>query len=151
VHVVRDFATRAPRKTHAPLTITVNSGLLWSVEKADHPASICKGAGRGVGPLLFAKVRVAGSNPVVRSKESPASGGARGRIRPLVARLGPPRTTFAPHFLTVFGRRAVDPFISCVRVTRLNRNRRQACRDAKRREGGRSSEQFEVPVDKRPL
>jgi len=70
VHVVRDSATRAPRKTHAPLTITVNSGSLWSVEKADHLASICKGAGRGVRPLLFAKVRVAGSNPVVRSKNS---------------------------------------------------------------------------------
>jgi hypothetical protein len=43
-----------------------------------------------------------------------------GRIRPFVALLGPPRTTFAPHFLTVFGRRAVDPFVLCVRVIHPN-------------------------------
>ncbi len=58
----------------------------------------------------LAKVRVAGSNPVVRSGESPGSGGARGRNRPLEARFGAPRTTFAPHFLEFFGRGAVDPF-----------------------------------------
>ncbi len=74
---------------------------------------------RGVGPVArivaqqadvaqlvehhLAKVRVAGSNPVVRSRESPGSGGARGRNRPLVARLGAARTTFAPHFSKFFG------------------------------------------------
>jgi len=76
VHVVQDSVVRAPRKYHAPLTITVNSGLLRSVENADHAASICKGAGRGSwAPLVgfFAKVRVAGSNPVVCSREGPGS------------------------------------------------------------------------------
>jgi len=68
VHVVRDCAVHAPQKTHAPLTVKVNSGPLRSAEIADRTASICKGAGRGVGSLLFAKVRVAGSNPVVRSR-----------------------------------------------------------------------------------
>jgi hypothetical protein len=48
VQVVQDSVVRAPPKDHAPLTITVNSGLLWSVENADHAASISKGAGRGV-------------------------------------------------------------------------------------------------------
>ena len=70
VHVVQDSVVRAPQKYPAPLTITVNSGLLWSIENADHAASICKGAGRGVGPLFIAKVRVAGSNPVVRSSSN---------------------------------------------------------------------------------
>jgi len=74
VHVVQESVVRAPQKTHAPLTTTVNSGVLRSVENADHAASICKGAGREVGPFLFAKVRVAGSNPVVRSKEFPGEG-----------------------------------------------------------------------------
>jgi len=73
VHVVQDLVVRAPQKYHAPLTITVNRGSLRSVKNSDRPASICKGAGRGVGPLFFAKVRVAGSNPVVRSRESPGS------------------------------------------------------------------------------
>ena len=45
VHVVQDSVVRAPQKYPAPLTITVNSGLLWSIENADHAASICKGAG----------------------------------------------------------------------------------------------------------
>jgi hypothetical protein len=70
VHVVQDFAVRAAQKTHALLTVKVNRGVLWSIEFADHAASICEGAGRGVGPFLFAKVRVAGSNPVVRSQRT---------------------------------------------------------------------------------
>jgi len=78
VHVVRDSVVRAPQKTRAPSTIAVNSGLLCSVENADHAASIREGAGRGVGPLSFAKVRVAGSNPVVRSK-TPGQGSWSGR------------------------------------------------------------------------
>jgi len=49
-----------------------NNGRSWvrvrSVKNSDHAASICSGAGRGVGPVFFAKVRVAGSNPVVRSR-----------------------------------------------------------------------------------
>ena len=64
----------------------------------------------------LAKVRVAGSNPVVRSKKSPGQGGVQGRNPPFVAPLRSPCTTFAPHFLPVFGRRALDPFILCVRV-----------------------------------
>ena len=52
----------------------------------------------------LAKVRVAGSNPVVRSKESPGHGHARGRNRPLVARPGAPCTTFAPHLPNFFRR-----------------------------------------------
>jgi hypothetical protein len=49
VHVVQDSVIRAPQKYPAPLTITVNSGSLWSVENAEHTASIREGAGRGVG------------------------------------------------------------------------------------------------------
>jgi hypothetical protein len=42
-------------------------------------------------------VRVAGSNPVVRStQESPGHGGARGRIRPFVAQHRAPRTCRVP-------------------------------------------------------
>ena len=74
VHVVQDLVVRAPQKYHAPLTVTVNHGSLRSVTNANCPASICKGAGRGVGPLFIAKVRVAGSNPVVRSKKIPREG-----------------------------------------------------------------------------
>lgn len=68
VHVVRGSAVRAAQKTHAPLTTTVTRGSLWPVEDADHAASICEGAGRGVGAIPIAKVRVAGSSPVVRSR-----------------------------------------------------------------------------------
>ena len=67
VHVVRDSFVRAPQKTHEPMTIVVNSGLLWSVANADYAAPFCKRAGRRRVPLLIAKVRVAGSSPVVRS------------------------------------------------------------------------------------
>ena len=69
VHVVQDSEVRGPQKYPAPLTITVSHGSLRSTENPIRPASICKAAGRGVGPLLFAKVRVAGSNPVVHSKK----------------------------------------------------------------------------------
>jgi len=34
VHVVRDSAVRAPQKTHAPLTVTVDGGVSWSVRTA---------------------------------------------------------------------------------------------------------------------
>ena len=70
----------------------------------------------------LAKVRVAGSNPVVRSKESPGRGAAGGRNRTLVAHLESWRTTFAPHFLALFGRFAIDPLFSRVRVIRLERS-----------------------------
>jgi len=53
VHVVQDLVVRAPQKYHAPLTITVNHGSLRSVKNSDRPASICKGAGRGVGHLFI--------------------------------------------------------------------------------------------------
>ncbi len=46
---------------------------LRSVERANHAASIGKSAGRERGPEFIAKVRVAGSNPVVRSKEKSSS------------------------------------------------------------------------------
>jgi hypothetical protein len=55
--VVAGFAVRAAQKTHALLTTTVTRGSLWSIEFADHAASICNDAGRGVGHLLSAKVR----------------------------------------------------------------------------------------------
>jgi hypothetical protein len=42
VHVVQDFAVRAAQKTHALLTVKVNRGVLWSIEFADHAASIAK-------------------------------------------------------------------------------------------------------------
>src|ERR1019366_5879735 len=48
-----DSVVRAPQKTHAPLTIAVSRGSLWSIESADHAASICKGAGRALGLLLL--------------------------------------------------------------------------------------------------
>jgi len=35
-----------------------------------------------------------------------------------VGRLGAACTTFAPHFLAILGRSAVDPLFLCVRVTR---------------------------------
>ena len=70
VHVVRDSAVRVAQKTHAPLTVKVDRGALWSIEMADHAASICKDAGKGVWPNCFAKVRVAGSSPVVRSQRT---------------------------------------------------------------------------------
>jgi len=82
----------------------------------------CKDAGGGVGPLFVAKVRIAGSNPVVRSKKVQVVDGARGRNGPLVARLRARRTTFAPHttswcfsvgLLGVFRGWAVDPYL-CV-------------------------------------
>jgi hypothetical protein len=47
------FVMRAPRKYHAPLTTTVNHGSLRSIQNAIRPASICKGAGMGVGPLRW--------------------------------------------------------------------------------------------------
>jgi hypothetical protein len=52
VQVVQDSVVRAPQKMHAPLTTTVNSGSLRSVENADGAATICEGAGRGVGPFF---------------------------------------------------------------------------------------------------
>ena len=81
MHVVQESVVRAAQKANATLTTTVNSGLLWSVENPDHAVAIREGPGRGVGSLrchLFAKVRVAGSNPVVRSKELPGQGFAGG-------------------------------------------------------------------------
>ena len=74
VQVVQDLVMRAPQKYHAPLTITVNDGSLRSVKNSDRPASFCKDAGREVAPLFIAKVRVAGSNPVVRSTEGAGEG-----------------------------------------------------------------------------
>jgi hypothetical protein len=38
VHVARDSAIRAAQETHVPLTVKVNSGVLWSVEEADRAA-----------------------------------------------------------------------------------------------------------------
>jgi hypothetical protein len=76
VHVVQASVIRAPQKRHAPWTTTMSNGSLWSVEKADHAASSCKSAGSSLGLkdcILFAKVRVAGSNPVVRSTEKARS------------------------------------------------------------------------------
>ena len=67
----------------------------------------------------LAKVRVAGSNPVVRSRESPGSGVARDKNPPFVARPELPRTTFAPHFLEFFVVVTDDPHFLHVRVTRL--------------------------------
>jgi len=40
VHVVQESVLRAAPKTHATRSITVNSGLLWSVENAGHAAAI---------------------------------------------------------------------------------------------------------------
>jgi len=51
VHVVQDSVVRAPQKYHAPLTIMVNHGSLRSIENPICPASTCKVAGRGVGPV----------------------------------------------------------------------------------------------------
>jgi hypothetical protein len=79
VHVVRDSMLRAARKVHAPRAITVDSGLLRSIENADRAASIGKSPGRRLGGNHLAKVRVAGSNPVVRSEgRSPGSTGCEG-------------------------------------------------------------------------
>ena len=49
----------------------------------------------------LAKVRVAGSNPVVRSKESPARCVARGQKWPLEAPPGAVCTTSVPHAIGV--------------------------------------------------
>jgi hypothetical protein len=70
-----------PQKYPAPLTITVNRGSQWSIKNADRLAFICKSAGRSLGPLFIAKVRVAGSNPVVRSKEKTSSEGPTDKSR----------------------------------------------------------------------
>ncbi len=84
-------------------------GPLWSIEIADRAASLCKGAGRGVGPAFSAKVRVAGSNPVVRSREFPAGRERDGQ------RDGPERT-----------RRAEPPEPGSPRSSpRSSRNRRR--------------------------
>ena len=104
---------------------------------------------RGVGPVArmnaqqadvaqlvehhLAKVRVAGSNPVVRSRESPGSGPAKGQNRVRVAHLAAPFTTSAPHFLTFFGRRAGDPLFLCVRVPARYRDRRSLGNEAGQR------------------
>jgi hypothetical protein len=69
VHVVQKSVVCAPRKTHKPLTITVNSGQPQSNENRNDAAGSRKAAGREGHPLFFAKVRVAGSNPVFRSKD----------------------------------------------------------------------------------
>jgi|SRR5580658_1580142 hypothetical protein len=79
VHVVQDSVVRAPRKYHAPLTITVNHGSPWSIENPIRPASICKAA--GVGPLLFAKVRVAGSEFPRLLHKRPGQSGIQGQKR----------------------------------------------------------------------
>ena len=68
VHVVRKSVVCAPRKTHKPLTITVDSGQPRSNENRNCAAGSRKVAGYERRPLFFAKVRVAGSNPVFRSK-----------------------------------------------------------------------------------
>ena len=60
---------RAPRKYHKPLTNTVSYGQLLTVENGQCAALMCIWPGRKIRPLFIAKVRVAGSNPVVRSKE----------------------------------------------------------------------------------
>src|SRR5271168_3368854 len=93
VHVVQDSVVRAPQKYHAPKTIRVNHGSLRSIENPIRPASICKAAGRGVGPVLFAKVRVAVRirrplHEMSRARRYLWIKHGRGRV---------PRTTSAPH------------------------------------------------------
>jgi len=78
VHVVRESAKCAPQKTHAPLTNMVNLGSLWTVENAHRAASIGEYAGSRIAPNDLAKVGVAGSNPVVRSKRITRSGHCEG-------------------------------------------------------------------------
>jgi hypothetical protein len=69
-YVVQDSLCRAPQKTHTPLTTAGDRGLLRSAEAARHAAPIRKDAGGGVEALNIAKVRVAGSSPVVRSRRT---------------------------------------------------------------------------------
>jgi integrase len=69
--MVHKRVVSAPRKTHKPLTITLNSGHPRSNENRSGAAASRKVAGHESRPLFFAKVRVAGSNPVFRSKEVP--------------------------------------------------------------------------------
>ena len=61
---------RAPRKYHKPLTNTVSYGQSLTVENGYYAALICIWPGRAGRPLFIAKVRVAGSNPVVRPLRS---------------------------------------------------------------------------------
>jgi hypothetical protein len=114
--VVQNVVVRVPPRTHAPLTILVNSGSQWSVEKTHHPTAICKGAGGKLEPLFIAKVRVAGSNPVVRSKETPAQRVQRAKK----SQSQPVRVPHAPHLQhivsEVFWRSAAGPIFLRVRV-----------------------------------
>jgi len=69
VHVVHERVVCVPQKTHAPLAIKVDVGLLRSAQDADYAASIRKRTRwRSWASEYLAKVRVAGSNPVVRSR-----------------------------------------------------------------------------------
>jgi hypothetical protein len=68
VHVVRNAAEAVPPITHKPVTIRVDCGGLRSFELGQRAAHICECAGRRVAAQQIAKVGVAGSNPVFRSK-----------------------------------------------------------------------------------
>jgi len=80
VRMVRDRVVGAPQKTHTPLTPMVSSSSLSSIVNADRAALDCKVAGSESDPIPIAKVRVAGSNPVVRSREVPAQTGVDGPV-----------------------------------------------------------------------
>ena len=120
VHVGTRF--RGSRSTEIPCAIDDlgDRGLLWSIENTEimlHQfAKVQVGELGFPGRFFFAKVRVAGSIPVVRSKERPGSGGARGLKSPLSWHV---RRCHAPHphhiFPEFLGRRGVDPYFS-VRV-----------------------------------
>jgi hypothetical protein len=68
VHVVRKSVVHAPRKTHAVLTTTVCSGQLRLAGTQQNIDKIYEVAGTGIATNDLAKVRVAGSSPVVRSR-----------------------------------------------------------------------------------
>jgi hypothetical protein len=57
--VVRKFTIRAPQRTHAPLTNTVDLGSLWSVENAQRSAPFGESAGSRAALDDLAKVGAA--------------------------------------------------------------------------------------------
>ena len=78
VHGVQDSEICVPPKCHAPLTILVTRGQSWTIKNGKPAATIRVVPGEKVAPKDIAKVRVAGSNPVICSKEVAGQGAARG-------------------------------------------------------------------------
>jgi hypothetical protein len=72
VHVVQDFEVHVPRKYHKPKANAVAIGLSRCAQWQGFPAGTDEPAGQLLQPNRIAKVRVAGSSPVVRSRALPA-------------------------------------------------------------------------------